>query len=173
MTKVQPPELRKFMDKKISSECWGMAPHGGARARARAEPAASALWLEPACHAGQSAPAAGSSPRARHCYNPDAAQPPAPASHTRTQQKNKTRNQNKVALNANRHVTGTLRGFDQFMNLVLDGTVDVKAKVDIGMVVRGVVVCFCFVCICVCVERGGGVACCVLWCVGAVVCSVG
>ncbi len=35
----------------------------------------------------------------------------------------------------NRQVTGTLRGFDQFMNLVLDGTVDVKNKVDIGMVV--------------------------------------
>ena len=41
-----------------------------------------------------------------------------------------------VALNANRHVTGVLRGFDQFMNLVLDGTVDIKSKQDIGMVVR-------------------------------------
>lgn len=40
-----------------------------------------------------------------------------------------------VTLNANRQVTGTLRGFDQFMNMVLDGTVDVKNKVDIGMVV--------------------------------------
>ena len=40
-----------------------------------------------------------------------------------------------VALNANRHVTGTLRGFDQFMNLVLDNTVDDKTKSDIGMVV--------------------------------------
>ena len=39
-------------------------------------------------------------------------------------------------LNANRHVTGVLRGFDQFMNLVLDGTVDIKSKQDIGMVVR-------------------------------------
>ena len=38
-------------------------------------------------------------------------------------------------MNANRQITGTLRGFDQFMNLVLDGTVDVKNKVDIGMVV--------------------------------------
>jgi len=42
-----------------------------------------------------------------------------------------------VAMNANRQITGTLRGFDQFMNLVLDGTVDVKNKVDIGMVVSG------------------------------------
>lgn len=42
-----------------------------------------------------------------------------------------------VVLNANRHVTGTLRGFDQFMNLVLDSTVDVKNKQDIGMVVGG------------------------------------
>lgn len=41
-----------------------------------------------------------------------------------------------VKLNANRHVTGVLRGFDQFMNIVLDGTVDEKLKVDIGMVVR-------------------------------------
>lgn len=40
-----------------------------------------------------------------------------------------------VHLNANRHVSGTLRGFDQFMNLVLDQTVDEKLKVDIGMVV--------------------------------------
>ena len=31
---------------------------------------------------------------------------------------------------------GVLRGFDQFMNLVLDATVDNKTKADIGMVVR-------------------------------------
>lgn len=43
-----------------------------------------------------------------------------------------------VKLNANRHVTGILRGFDQFMNLVLDGTIDEKGKADLGMVmVRG------------------------------------
>ena len=40
-----------------------------------------------------------------------------------------------VTLNMNRQITGVLRGFDQFMNMVLDGTVDVKNKVDIGMVV--------------------------------------
>ncbi|CAD7704595.1 unnamed protein product [Ostreobium quekettii] len=40
-----------------------------------------------------------------------------------------------ITLNGNRHVTGVLRGFDQFMNLVLDQTVDEKMKVDIGMVV--------------------------------------
>ncbi|KAJ9530946.1 small nuclear ribonucleoprotein polypeptide G [Haematococcus lacustris] len=40
-----------------------------------------------------------------------------------------------ISLNGNRQVTGTLRGFDQFMNMVLDGTVDVKNKIDIGMVV--------------------------------------
>lgn len=40
-----------------------------------------------------------------------------------------------VALNANRAVTGTLRGFDQFMNIVLDGAVDDRMKQDIGMVV--------------------------------------
>ena len=43
-----------------------------------------------------------------------------------------------VKLNANRMVVGTLRGFDQFMNLVVDNTVEVNGddKTDIGMVVR-------------------------------------
>ena len=42
-----------------------------------------------------------------------------------------------VKLNANRMVVGTLRGFDQFMNLVVDNTVEVNGneKSDIGMVV--------------------------------------
>ncbi|MEB2874922.1 LSM domain-containing protein, partial [Lactobacillus helveticus] len=42
-----------------------------------------------------------------------------------------------IKLNANRMVTGTLRGFDQFMNLVVDNTVEVNGndKTDIGMVV--------------------------------------
>eukprot|EP00210_Caulerpa_lentillifera_P000675 g652.t1 len=40
-----------------------------------------------------------------------------------------------IKLNANRHVTGVLRGFDQFMNIVLDNTIDEKMKIDIGMVV--------------------------------------
>lgn len=40
-----------------------------------------------------------------------------------------------MALNANRLVTGVLRGFDQFMNIVLDNTVDEKSHTDIGMVV--------------------------------------
>ena len=40
-----------------------------------------------------------------------------------------------ITLNANRHVTGVLRGFDQFMNIVLDQTVDDKEKSEIGMVV--------------------------------------
>ena len=40
-------------------------------------------------------------------------------------------------MNANRMVVGTLRGFDQFMNLVVDNTVEVNGneKTDIGMVV--------------------------------------
>lgn len=41
-----------------------------------------------------------------------------------------------VLLNADRHITGVLRGFDQFMNIVLDNTIDEKMKIDIGMVVR-------------------------------------
>ncbi|KAG6437227.1 hypothetical protein SASPL_102139 [Salvia splendens] len=42
-----------------------------------------------------------------------------------------------VKLNANCMVVGTLRGFDQFMNLVVDNTVEVNGneKSDIGMVV--------------------------------------
>lgn len=40
-----------------------------------------------------------------------------------------------VELNAKRHVTGVLRGFDQFMNLVLDGAVDTKSQTELGMVV--------------------------------------
>ncbi len=35
-------------------------------------------------------------------------------------------------------MTGILRGFDQFMNIVLDQTVDDKMKQDIGMVVSQV-----------------------------------
>ena len=44
-----------------------------------------------------------------------------------------------MKLNANRHVTGVLRGFDQFMNIVLDNCVDEKLKADLGMVVSGAV----------------------------------
>ncbi|PWA58658.1 small nuclear ribonucleoprotein G [Artemisia annua] len=42
-----------------------------------------------------------------------------------------------IKLNANRTVVGTLRGFDQFMNLVIDNTVEVNGeeKNEIGMVV--------------------------------------
>ncbi|XP_008797575.1 probable small nuclear ribonucleoprotein G [Phoenix dactylifera] len=42
-----------------------------------------------------------------------------------------------IKLNANRVIVGTLRGFDQFMNLVIDNTVEVNGseKNDIGMVV--------------------------------------
>jgi len=40
-----------------------------------------------------------------------------------------------VTLNANRQVTGVLRGFDQFMNIVLDQTTDDREKTEIGMVV--------------------------------------
>lgn len=42
-----------------------------------------------------------------------------------------------VKLNANRMIVGTLRGFDQFMNLVVDNTVEVNGNEnnEIGMVV--------------------------------------
>ena len=43
-----------------------------------------------------------------------------------------------VRLNASRNVVGVLRGFDQFMNIVLDEAVELlvgKEKHDIGMVV--------------------------------------
>merc|ERR1711998_252042 len=43
-----------------------------------------------------------------------------------------------LRLNANRRVTGTLRGFDPFMNLVLDETIEevsASERNEIGMVV--------------------------------------
>ena len=43
-----------------------------------------------------------------------------------------------IKLNGNRTINGTLRGFDQFMNLVLDETVEVVSASEqnnIGMVV--------------------------------------
>ena len=43
-----------------------------------------------------------------------------------------------LKLNGNRHVTGVLRGFDQFMNLVLDEAVEEASATEkntIGMVV--------------------------------------
>ncbi|KAH9532993.1 hypothetical protein CY35_18G027600 [Sphagnum magellanicum] len=42
-----------------------------------------------------------------------------------------------IKLNANRNVIGVLRGFDQFMNLVLDNTLEVNGNdtTEIGMVV--------------------------------------
>ena len=53
-----------------------------------------------------------------------------------------------VRLNASRNVVGVLRGFDQFMNIVLDEAVELlsgKERHDIGMVVS--------VCACVLVGR--------------------
>lgn len=47
--------------------------------------------------------------------------------------------QDTVKLNANRKVTGVLRGFDQFMNLVLENAVEevsATEKHEIGMIVR-------------------------------------
>eukprot|EP00416_Gambierdiscus_australes_P030417 CAMPEP_0171090578 /NCGR_PEP_ID=MMETSP0766_2-20121228/31946_1 /TAXON_ID=439317 /ORGANISM="Gambierdiscus australes, Strain CAWD 149" /LENGTH=115 /DNA_ID=CAMNT_0011548587 /DNA_START=60 /DNA_END=405 /DNA_ORIENTATION=- len=43
-----------------------------------------------------------------------------------------------LKLTANRHVVGILRGYDQFMNIVLDNTVEIVSpteKNEIGMVV--------------------------------------
>jgi small nuclear ribonucleoprotein G len=43
-----------------------------------------------------------------------------------------------LKLNAGRLVTGTLRGYDQFMNIVLDQATEIRSpteKYDIGMVV--------------------------------------
>ncbi len=44
-----------------------------------------------------------------------------------------------VKLNGNRNVSGTLRGFDQFLNIVLDNTVEEVSATErnnVGMVVR-------------------------------------
>ena len=40
-----------------------------------------------------------------------------------------------LSLNKGRKVTGTLRGYDQFMNLVLADAMDEGERKDIGMVV--------------------------------------
>eukprot|EP00011_Vannellida_sp_DIVA3-517-6-12_P004301 CAMPEP_0114615738 /NCGR_PEP_ID=MMETSP0168-20121206/6322_1 /TAXON_ID=95228 ORGANISM="Vannella sp., Strain DIVA3 517/6/12" /NCGR_SAMPLE_ID=MMETSP0168 /ASSEMBLY_ACC=CAM_ASM_000044 /LENGTH=88 /DNA_ID=CAMNT_0001826823 /DNA_START=23 /DNA_END=290 /DNA_ORIENTATION=- len=43
-----------------------------------------------------------------------------------------------LQLNANRRITGTLRGYDQFMNIVLDNAIEevsAHERNDIGMVV--------------------------------------
>lgn len=51
-----------------------------------------------------------------------------------------------VKLNANRVVHGVLRGFDQFMNLVLEDTVEVVStnqQNQLGMVVRAATSCAC------------------------------
>ncbi|KAK3183507.1 hypothetical protein Dsin_030793 [Dipteronia sinensis] len=42
-----------------------------------------------------------------------------------------------IKLNANRIVVGTLRGFDQFMNLVADNTVEVNGNEKIFVCVLG------------------------------------
>ena len=88
MPKVQPPELKNFMDKRLSRTGY----HTSARSTVRA-------------------------PGIIFRVCSDCSVIPA------------------VSLNGNRHVTGVLRGFDQFMNVVLDNTIDDKSKTDIGMVV--------------------------------------
>lgn len=40
-----------------------------------------------------------------------------------------------LKLSANRQVTGVLRGYDHFMNIVLDETVEQSTKEELGMVV--------------------------------------
>ena len=43
-----------------------------------------------------------------------------------------------VRMNAGRHISGVLRGYDAFANIVLDAAVDEKTKAELGMVmVRG------------------------------------
>ncbi|GAW79682.1 small nuclear ribonucleoprotein G [Plasmodium gonderi] len=50
-----------------------------------------------------------------------------------------------VYLNGNRQIVGVLRGYDTFMNLVLDNTIEIKKEeqIDIGIVViRGNSICY-------------------------------
>ena len=52
-----------------------------------------------------------------------------------------------VKLNGGRVVTGVLRGFDPYMNIVMDDTVEERShsqKINIGMVVRFVLLSNCF-----------------------------
>ena len=145
--KIQPPELKGMMDKKLSGErassrgCAAAAAGGRCR-RLRCVPtfccsacckllssahiasiraAACCLRRHPPHDAASCTfPLLALRPL-RYPRTPSFRPPPCPPA--------------AVKLNANRHVTGVLRGFDQFMNLVLDGTVDEKLKADLGMVV--------------------------------------
>ena len=136
MPKVQPPELKGFMDKKLSSAFTDISPGPSV--------------LDPLGHAD--APGGhGSCWRLRslrcdlcgvstftcivHLQSRILRLRACHALPTLLQLRGPVALRSAVALNANRHVTGTLRGFDQFMNLVLDNTVDDKTKSDIGMVV--------------------------------------
>jgi small nuclear ribonucleoprotein G len=102
MPKVQPPELKKLMDKRLSRK-WLRAFPGqtlclrGPRARARAS-------VRPQNTVPPSPSPLTPPPLPKPNPPPSPPSPPTPT----------------VVLNANRRVTGTLRGFDQFMNVVLD-----------------------------------------------------
>ena len=130
MPKVQPPELKGFMDKKLSSELLVIFPLRlptlyGAPHSARKRSCSAATVFR------------GSTDVNVLLHRVVKGGPaPWPLRHPPTFVTEGCPWPSAVALNANRHVTGTLRGFDQFMNLVLDNTVDDKTKSDIGMVVR-------------------------------------
>ena len=143
MSKVNPPELKRLMDKKMTSE-WMRGERGREGWRARA------------------AHATGAGEKQKPCRRSPLISLSSPSHESSLPT---------VTLNGNRVVTGVLRGFDQvrgkavkmlnrartpsrllnppphpilshhptkqtqFMNLVLDGAVDEKARSDMGMVV--------------------------------------
>lgn len=120
MAKVNPPELKRLMDKKMTS-AW--CEEGGGTWGVRVHARASFLFFcfLPCRRRRQPAP---------HHQAP----PPTPA-HSNPPSLSLSPPHLTVTLNGNRAVSGVLRGFDQFMNLVLDGAVDEKTREDMGMVV--------------------------------------
>ena len=122
MAKASGPDLRKYMEKKLSS-----APPTSCLCHSSSAPSLGGAGCSRACRSGAAPPrpAPPSAPPAL---------PSAPAARALTAARARA-----VKLNANRHVTGNLRGFDQFMNIVLDNTVEEVSETernDIGLVVR-------------------------------------
>ena len=129
MPKVQPPELKKFMDKKLSGNdpaclpCWGiLILHERVEIIIAFSFLCCCIWVVVLRKCASVIAGGQVCWRVLECR----------AYHMLLMLCNCAA----VSLNANRQVTGVLRGFDQFMNIVLDNAVDEKNKTDIGMVVR-------------------------------------
>ena len=140
MAKASGPDLRKYMEKKLSSACLSPSPSLRARPR-RPESGLEArpLRLCSARFVPLQPPLGSPAACRRRLRLSSARRPPTQPTHPRHRSLVPA-----VKLNANRNVTGNLRGFDQFMNIVLDNTVEEVSETernDIGLVVRRLAPC--------------------------------